>query len=335
MGHIYFSMEHSLTRSHILVKSPYYPAWIEDARKLNGKFSDGIWKFDARDEERIKEICVEHYGEDGTPTEYVTLELDLDYYSIGRGSEDYFAGRQILKRFERDRPVKLGEGVVITVGGFYSSGGSKKSPAIGSPHNNSRLEVRDVPIRLAKRCANYRGVKIVKSPAPKLEPLEEDASYYEGPVVTPEDRSYEGKFFRVNSDNRVPTTEEASRMFAAIDEGRFQRECRERELHEKEEGRSKVKASSGALNFCEFTAAHLLINELNTQIEQNLASIESGDVSQDSGVIAQIVEDLDTTKELANKLILAISLAGDKIPGLKCGNCYACLEEKEETGEAN
>jgi len=133
---------------YLYVKTPYSGEFVAGAKKLNGKWiaDQKEWAFDPRDEERVRELCRKIYGTDGaTPDlELVTVRLHLDklkdYYY---GTLELF-GRVIARRPGRDSRVRLDNSVVIVAGGFPTSGGSVKNPAL-SPESGTILEVRDVP----------------------------------------------------------------------------------------------------------------------------------------------------------------------------------------------
>ncbi len=139
----------SIEDGKFTVQSPYYPDFVEDAKALNGRWSDGRWRFDARLESRVRALCLKHYGDDGSgevPT--VDVELHLDKISTS-GQELALLGRILCKRRARDEAVRLGEGVAILAGGFSGAGGSARYPQI-SPLPGTVLQVFDVPLELAR-----------------------------------------------------------------------------------------------------------------------------------------------------------------------------------------
>ena len=102
----------------IAVKSPYYPPFTDEARRLNGKWNAGQWEFDLRDEERVRAALRKCYGRDGTPGqlfETTTVTVKITHST----PNPYFAyGREIANRRDRDSYPKLGEGVVVIGGDF-------------------------------------------------------------------------------------------------------------------------------------------------------------------------------------------------------------------------
>lgn len=129
--------------------SPYEPTLPPKARALGGRWhpETKTWRFDPRDVERVRSMCLGTFGVDPLAepdegVEIVTVRIDLD--KVGDTNELWLFGRCIATRPSRDYRVKLGDGVVLIAGGFPSSGGSAKYPALRA-QTGTVLEVRDVP----------------------------------------------------------------------------------------------------------------------------------------------------------------------------------------------
>lgn len=151
--------------------SPYHPDLPAQARKLGGRFdrASKAWAFDARDEQRVRDLATKIYGTDGsTAVELVTVHLDLDKIP-GDDQSLWVAGREIARRPGRDYSVKLGENVVILEGGFPGSGGSMKYPALEA-RDGTILEVRDLP-RSAVEAEDPDGITIVDVRALEVDAL--------------------------------------------------------------------------------------------------------------------------------------------------------------------
>lgn len=137
----------------ITVRTPYNPTFPARARNMGGKWSgtSTAWVFDARDEQRVRDLCIDIFGTDGTATDLATVRIDAaTWYRIGNDQGDekemYFAGRKIASRQTRDSSVQLGEGVIVISGKFPGSGGSMKYPGLAvESRDGVVLEVRDVP----------------------------------------------------------------------------------------------------------------------------------------------------------------------------------------------
>ncbi|MER5973310.1 hypothetical protein ABT112_26890 [Streptomyces sp. NPDC002055] len=135
------------------VRSPYDPNWPSSARALGGRWSGGVWVFDSRDEERVRELAREVYGTDGTPDAGGTVTVRISVEDVrgergGRPATLFRHGRQIATRFGRDEKPRLGDGVVLISGGFQSSAGSHNYLELG-PLDDTVVEVRDVPRSVA------------------------------------------------------------------------------------------------------------------------------------------------------------------------------------------
>lgn len=151
----------------IQVITPYLPEFVTFARKKNGTFHtpSKSWIFDARDDETVREKCIELFGTDGSFSPLtVDVELNLDDARIGYVKDIFRFGRFIVGRRERDHYVTLGDQVVIKEGGFPPRGGSMKYPAIEA-QEGTVLEIRDVPVSLV---TEGEGVSIVRVQEPPV-----------------------------------------------------------------------------------------------------------------------------------------------------------------------
>lgn len=145
--------------------SPYHPSLPARARALGGKWDGKQWVFDARDEQRVRELALAVYGTDGSEAAQaqalVTLLVDMEQ-AAGTANALWLAGREIASRPDRDGAVRLGDGVTLVAGRFASSGGSMRYPKL-SPMPGTVLRVRDVP-EAAARDALGGGVSIEQAP---------------------------------------------------------------------------------------------------------------------------------------------------------------------------
>lgn len=148
------------------VKSPYHPEFVTVARGRNGRWSSPHWIFDGRDEAGLRDECRRIYGTDGTPVSCVDCRVDV-YDGMDFSGPSWVAlGRVLVERKGRDDRAKLGEGVVVIQGGFPSWGGSVKNPRPNAD-SGTILEVRDVPVELARRwAAEHTGVTILEPETP-------------------------------------------------------------------------------------------------------------------------------------------------------------------------
>jgi hypothetical protein len=153
----------------------YHPALPDRAKAIGGRWNatQKAWVFDARDEDRVRALARLIYGTDGSePAATVTVRLHLDRKFGASGCEFWYAGRQILRRSGRDKPVRLGYGVILIKGGFPASGGSWRYPDI-DPCAGTVLEVRDLPA--TKVDPSEPGVEIVTAEAIHRSALEVEA----------------------------------------------------------------------------------------------------------------------------------------------------------------
>jgi hypothetical protein len=137
-----------LDKDKVIVKSPYHPTFISGSKKLGGRWDGKAWCFDLRLEEEVRGLLIRVYGWDGTyPVRVADVRVSLD-----RLPEDWrwasslwLLGRELARRPGRDADVKLGPGVALVEGGFPSSGGSRKYPALAWKPGTV-LRVLDVPV---------------------------------------------------------------------------------------------------------------------------------------------------------------------------------------------
>lgn len=128
--------------------TPFNRSFINWARQNGGKW-DGIgkaWYFDERDEGRVREFCTGLYGTDGTPVPVVDVLLEI---KSGQSGDLVLFGRPIIIQRGRDEAPGLGDGVV-KIEGVLGGGGSAKYPKWSVRSERAVVEVRDVPLSLAK-----------------------------------------------------------------------------------------------------------------------------------------------------------------------------------------
>lgn len=139
----------SQTQTTVSVTSPFNTEFVAKARKLGGKWNSSAWVFDARDEERVRELCREYYGSDGISEQTCTLRIS---YVDGAGAYQgplTVHGRVIARATGRDSGAKLGESVIVLSGGFGSGGSAKNWTTYA--HDNTVVLVRDFPRAVAER----------------------------------------------------------------------------------------------------------------------------------------------------------------------------------------
>ena len=155
----------------VVVSSPFHRDFPARARAIGGDFArDGskTWVFDARDESRARDLVREFFGTDGSPADTADLvTVHLDISDTAREREFYFAGRKIAERPSRDENVRLGAGVILVSGGFWSRGGTAKYPAV-EPKDGTVVEIRDLP-RAAVEAETEKYTIVEEAPAEVVE----------------------------------------------------------------------------------------------------------------------------------------------------------------------
>ena len=148
----------SILGNAAIVTAPYHPSFAGYARQLGGRWlaDKRVWSFDARDVGRVRDLLIDMFGTDGSPTELVTLRVVCEepiWDKCGGDLELWLAGRLVAKTLGRDATPRLGTGVVVVSGKGFDSGGSRKNPQI-QYYDKTTFELRDVPLRIAKRVAD-------------------------------------------------------------------------------------------------------------------------------------------------------------------------------------
>lgn len=147
------------------VVSPYNPSFPAKAKALGGKWASPAWVFDARDEVRVRALCLAVYGDDGNPIaaeDMLTIRVAFDDSGSldGPAESEWIAGRKVASIRGRDSGAVLGDGVICIAGGF-GSGGSMKHPRI-TRRDGTIVEIRDVPRVAAEKAHNtYHGVTLL------------------------------------------------------------------------------------------------------------------------------------------------------------------------------
>lgn len=147
-----------------LLRSPYEASLPAKAKAIGGRWDreEKAWTFDARDEQRVRELARAIYGTDGADVDgpVVTIRVRLDdvprrpHYTFDHGEPGRLtiAGHQLARRTGRDTAVQLSQGVITVEGGFDYRGGSVARPEV-APLDGTVLEVRDLPRSVADRMA--------------------------------------------------------------------------------------------------------------------------------------------------------------------------------------
>lgn len=141
----------NIANGQLVVRSPYNTHFIEMAELAGGRYQGGDWVFDARDEQRVREICMDAYGNDGIRADTCTVRVEFDRDDDAHADSIQLAGRPIAKASGRDSGATLSPGVVILEGGF-TSGGSSKNWTTRVKDKKTVVLIRDFPREKAQRC---------------------------------------------------------------------------------------------------------------------------------------------------------------------------------------
>lgn len=174
----------------VAVYCPYHPRFRDDAKALGGKWDalNKAWLFDTRDEQSVRELCIEHYGTDGTNTDLVTLRCTVvdDDYIFSCKDAIRIAGREIAHARGRDSGAVLGDKIVF-IDKTPRSGGSVKNWGVAIPEG-SVFEIRDLPRNIAERVienppfSQLSKLEIIEK-GPDLESLQQVAKQLESVIA--------------------------------------------------------------------------------------------------------------------------------------------------------
>lgn len=167
----------------IRVASPYHPDLPARAKAIGGRWDAAAraWAYDERDEERVRGLYREIYGEDGSgdaAPAACTMRCKMPY----RMDEWYVAGRLVARRPGRDLPVRMGRGAILIQGEWPECAGSRARPLLSDRCDDIVIELRDVPLAAAQaeveRQPNH--YSIVDDAAAQIEAIEAEIRDLEG-----------------------------------------------------------------------------------------------------------------------------------------------------------
>lgn len=137
----------------VIVRCPYNLLFVNEAAKLRGIFEKTTksWSFDARDESRLREICLEYFGCDGISLDVVTLRILWRKRSFANEEPICVYGRPIAGARNATSGAKLSDGIVLLQGHFDSGYGSKNVEWTTTVSADTVVLVRDFPRTKARK----------------------------------------------------------------------------------------------------------------------------------------------------------------------------------------
>lgn len=136
-------------KNFISVSAPYNTIFIDEAKKLGGKWIYKKWEFDAREEQRVRELCMNVYGMNGIASDVCTVKISFNSSDYASAKPICIAGRPIASATGRDSGASLGDGVILLSGGFKSGGSIKNWTT--EANDNTVVLVHDFPRQKAKK----------------------------------------------------------------------------------------------------------------------------------------------------------------------------------------
>lgn len=121
-----------------------------EARRYGGHWNNDLKAlvFDRRDHDKVVRLAAKYYGYAPDNHEKVTIRINAyDYLTPNGDRSIQIAGREIVRRQNRDEEVRLAPNVVIHEGDFPHRCGSINNPRITDGTDPSPiLEIRDLPV---------------------------------------------------------------------------------------------------------------------------------------------------------------------------------------------
>lgn len=163
------------TDDFIYVSSQYNDQLPSRAKMIAGRWDAQrkAWKFDIRDEDDVRSLYEELYGEYDSPVKKCTIRIRLekDEEEYASASPLFMYGREICRAYSRDSGAKIGKGVKL-IGCVAESSGSRKNwcSQIRATSDDAYIELKDIPVTLVNTDLDER-VLIIDSEEVAIEDL--------------------------------------------------------------------------------------------------------------------------------------------------------------------
>lgn len=118
-------IELQVRHDQLQVRSPINPLFGQRAKKIGGRWDprEAAWVFDARVDDKVRALCIDCYGNDGTTfQELVDLRIKFLRDLVASKGPITVFGRIIGSAKARDSGARLGNGVVLEEGKISSAG---------------------------------------------------------------------------------------------------------------------------------------------------------------------------------------------------------------------
>ncbi len=118
-------IELQVRHDQLQVRSPMNTLFGQRAKKIGGRWEpkEAAWVFDARVDDKVRALCIDCYGNDGTTfQELVDLRIKFLRDLVASKGPITVFGRIIGSAKARDSGARLGNGVVLEDGKISSAG---------------------------------------------------------------------------------------------------------------------------------------------------------------------------------------------------------------------
>lgn len=148
----------------IKVKSSYNERFVKLSKALGGKWASPYWCFASENEEKVRELCLKIYGDNGLNFEKVDLTIDLNVAEKLYFDNAIKIGDVILcERVCNEWNVKFADNVIVIEGEFCSRGGSAKHPRVTWNSDEMKIKVKGFPKELFEQLEDKTGIIATKS----------------------------------------------------------------------------------------------------------------------------------------------------------------------------
>lgn len=155
------------TESQVYLASPYHPDMPAMAKAAGGKWNGEVWAFPLAADAEVRRICLEVYGEDGTPQPRVTIRCQASDALVGTPAKSIFlAGRKVASTKGAESGVLLGDAITVIEGGFVRKEEDKGAAVVAK--QGTVFEICDLPVLAAERLQDQHpdDVEVISEPAP-------------------------------------------------------------------------------------------------------------------------------------------------------------------------
>ena len=142
------------------VKTEYNSYFVKRAKELGGKWEKPYWVFPDENEDVVRQTLLDIYGEDGTPSKKIKIDINLDEYEGVYSRSVQIENLVIANRIDYYRRVTLNGETIILKGGFAESWGDKKKVFLGQEEGT--VLRTSIPETIFEKVKGKKGIYLVE-----------------------------------------------------------------------------------------------------------------------------------------------------------------------------